>query len=141
MLGTCRDFGNCQLYQFDGGRGSGGATRNICRRGFDHLGQRQGVPPGDMWQQQSANYADTANVDNNQQEEIFKEAQWRMAKFVNRTQAVFHRNTSVDAALGFPDASVDFIYLDARHDYCGVTEDLYAWYPKLRVGGIMAGGW
>ena len=93
----------------------------------------------DMWQHQTSNYNDTANVDDSTQEEIFKEAQWRMAKFVNRTQAVFHRNTSVDVALGFPDASVDFIYLDARHDYCGVTEDLHAWYPKLRVGGIMAG--
>lgn len=26
-----------------------------------------------------------------------------------------------------------------RHDYCGVHEDLAAYWPKLRSGGILAG--
>jgi hypothetical protein len=38
-----------------------------------------------------------------------------------------------------PDASLDYVYVDARHDYCGVKEDLEAWWPKLRRGGILAG--
>jgi hypothetical protein len=34
---------------------------------------------------------------------------------------------------------VDYVYVDARHDYCGALEDIAAWWPKLRPGGIMAG--
>lgn len=26
-----------------------------------------------------------------------------------------------------------------RHDYCGVSEDLAAWWPKLRSGGLLSG--
>ena len=37
------------------------------------------------------------------------------------------------------DGFFDFIYVDARHDFKGVYEDLVAWWPKLRAGGIMAG--
>ena len=31
------------------------------------------------------------------------------------------------------------MYLDARHDYCGVTDDLRAYWPKLRAGGVLSG--
>lgn len=90
----------------------------------------------DMWKNQAI-YLDSANVNDNEQEQIFQEAKRNMAPFVNRT--TFVRNSSLEAAKLFEDESVDFVYLDARHDYCGVTEDLVAWYPKLRVGGILAG--
>jgi len=33
----------------------------------------------------------------------------------------------------------DFVYVDARHDYKGVYEDMVAYWPKLKKGGIMAG--
>lgn len=33
----------------------------------------------------------------------------------------------------------DFIYLDARHDYDGIKEDMEAWWPLLKVGGLFAG--
>jgi len=33
----------------------------------------------------------------------------------------------------------DFIYVDARHDFKGVTLDLELYWPKLKVGGIIAG--
>eukprot|EP00392_Amoebophrya_sp_AT5.2_P013136 g13247.t1 len=35
--------------------------------------------------------------------------------------------------------SLDFVYLDARHDFNGVFADLVAWWPKLKIGGIIAG--
>ena len=77
------------------------------------------------------------NVNDEVQELIFQEATKNMAFFTNK--AIFMRNSSLDAAETVEDESVDFVYLDARHDYCGVTEDLVAWYPKLRKGGILAG--
>jgi predicted O-methyltransferase YrrM len=49
------------------------------------------------------------------------------------------RNYSTNAVVLFHDESIDFIYVDARHDYCGVYEDLNNYYPKLKCNGIMAG--
>ena len=34
---------------------------------------------------------------------------------------------------------MDFVYIDARHDYESVLEDLDAWCPKMKPGGIIAG--
>ena len=35
--------------------------------------------------------------------------------------------------------SIDFIYVDARHDYCGVKEEIEHYWPILKPGGIIAG--
>jgi len=49
------------------------------------------------------------------------------------------RTTSTEAAEMFPDASLDFVYIDANHEYSYVKEDILAWMPKIRPGGILAG--
>ena len=46
---------------------------------------------------------------------------------------------SESAAYIIPDAALDFCYIDARHDYEGVTKDLKAWYPKVKPNGLFAG--
>ena len=46
---------------------------------------------------------------------------------------------TVAAAERFEDESVDFLYIDASHTYAGVLADLVAWYPKVKVGGLIAG--
>jgi hypothetical protein len=82
-------------------------------------------------------YLDTANVNKYHQDENYEETKNRMAPFKDVPHLI--RNYSVLAAPLLADASLDFVYIDARHDYCGVKEDLEAWWPKLRLGGIMAG--
>ena len=64
---------------------------------------------------------------------------WEMinASFVK--SAAQCRGFSTDCAELFPDTSLDFIYVDARHDRKGVLQDLVAYWPKLRQGGVMAG--
>ncbi|GMH78769.1 hypothetical protein TL16_g07927 [Triparma laevis f. inornata] len=47
--------------------------------------------------------------------------------------------TTAEAAAQIPDASLDFIYLDAGHMYQDVKHDLHAWWPKLKPGGVFAG--
>jgi SAM-dependent methyltransferase len=49
------------------------------------------------------------------------------------------RMLSVDAADGYMDGSLDFVFLDASHDYVSVKSDILAWKPKIKKGGIMAG--
>jgi SAM-dependent methyltransferase len=49
------------------------------------------------------------------------------------------RSTSVEAASQFENNSLDFIYIDASHEYIDVKNDIQAWLPKLKKGGIIAG--
>jgi hypothetical protein len=54
-------------------------------------------------------------------------------------RAKFLRNFSVEAALSMRESSLDFVYLDGRHDQDGVREDLLAWWPALCPGGLLSG--
>jgi hypothetical protein len=82
-------------------------------------------------------YIDHANVKQSQHEEFYRRTKELLAKYGSRSE--IWRTTSVDAAQRVPDRSLDFVYIDARHDYDSVLEDLEAWFPKLRPGGLMAG--
>jgi predicted O-methyltransferase YrrM len=51
---------------------------------------------------------------------------------------------SVEAAERFADGSLDFVFVDASHDFVNVFADVRAWYPKVKPGGVIAGhdiGW
>ncbi len=44
---------------------------------------------------------------------------------------------SVDACERVKDGELDFAFIDGDHRYQAVHDDLWAWWPKLRNGGIM----
>jgi Methyltransferase domain len=90
----------------------------------------------DLWKHQE-NYHDHANANDQVQEQYFETTKTALQAYENKT--IFLRMTSVEAASHVPNQTLDFVYIDARHDYCGVKEDLNAYWPKLRPGGIMAG--
>ncbi|KKL73401.1 hypothetical protein LCGC14_2075290 [marine sediment metagenome] len=46
---------------------------------------------------------------------------------------------SVEAAGMLGERSLDWVYIDAHHSYQAVTEDLEAWFPKVKLGGVIAG--
>ena len=46
---------------------------------------------------------------------------------------------SVAASRLFADASIDWVHLDARHDYASVQTDIQAWLPKIKRGGWLSG--
>ncbi|MDA8268762.1 MAG: class I SAM-dependent methyltransferase [Actinomycetota bacterium] len=92
----------------------------------------------DPWEHASADeYEDIANVNQAVQDERYRETCQRLAIFGNRSVVVRARST--EAALDVDDGSLDFVYLDARHDYDSVLEDLRSWVRKVRPGGIIAG--
>lgn len=49
------------------------------------------------------------------------------------------RATSMVALRFVPDDTLDFVYIDANHDFPHVTEDICGWSRKVRSGGIVAG--
>jgi predicted O-methyltransferase YrrM len=49
------------------------------------------------------------------------------------------RMPSLDAAEHFEDESIDFVFLDAGHDYESISADIEAWLPKVVPGGTLAG--
>ncbi len=49
------------------------------------------------------------------------------------------RLSSCMAAQLYTDQSLDFVFIDASHEYEHVRADLLAWKPKVKPGGILAG--
>lgn len=49
------------------------------------------------------------------------------------------RMTSMEAASKFQDGVLDFVYIDALHDFDHVMVDLILWASKVRSGGIVSG--
>ena len=49
------------------------------------------------------------------------------------------RAFSEDAVKHIPDNSLDFIFIDAAHDFFHVTQDIYLWERKVKNGGIVSG--
>lgn len=90
----------------------------------------------DLWAHQQ-NYVDLANRPDHVQDQFYAEAQANLKPWEALTQ--FHKMYSTQAAAALPKEHFDFVYLDARHDYCGVMEDIQAYWPLLKPGGIMAG--
>ena len=54
-------------------------------------------------------------------------------------RAVPIRTFSKTAIDLFPDESLDFVYIDANHEYHCVLEDIELWFPKVKKGGVVSG--
>lgn len=68
-------------------------------------------------------------------EEYYQLARERLIQY----NTTIIRMPSIQAVKGFADNSLDFIYIDAMHEFDPVMLDLIHWVPKVRPGGIVAG--
>lgn len=73
---------------------------------------------------------DQAQMDRN-----FVEARKRLEVYA----VTFLIQPSMEATYYVPDGSLDFVYIDGNHEFVHVINDLHAWIPKVRKGGIVAG--
>jgi hypothetical protein len=65
-------------------------------------------------------------------------------EFLKNTERVshayrLHDMTSLEAAQLFADGSLDFVYIDASHEYEDVKADIQAWLPKMKRNAILSG--
>ncbi|NIV98148.1 class I SAM-dependent methyltransferase, partial [Candidatus Saccharibacteria bacterium] len=51
----------------------------------------------------------------------------------------FIKKTSMEAVKQFEDYSLDFVYIDAAHDFNNIMLDLIKWVPKVKIGGAVCG--
>ena len=47
--------------------------------------------------------------------------------------------SSIEASKLYLDESLDFVFIDADHETEGVTQDIEHWWPKVKIGGYLAG--
>jgi hypothetical protein len=115
------------------------------RNDFGHLAQRFyktgvgaeiGVERGNFSKMILSQYmGNLVEVDMWANEQIYAEAM----KKLNTPRSIIRRQSSVEAAEFMPDESLDFVYIDADHDYFNCKRDIEAWFPKVRHGGLVAG--
>jgi Methyltransferase domain len=72
-----------------------------------------------------------------EKETLYKSFLQNMAPVNNIVNPI--RMHSVDAAKLYEDKSLDFVFIDAGHEYDEIMSDLNAWYPKVKNEGIIAG--
>jgi hypothetical protein len=65
------------------------------------------------------------------------DAPQNLALFGNKIKLI--KNFSISVESYFQPESIDFIYIDAAHDYCSVYNELNVYYLKLKCNGIIAG--
>jgi glycosyltransferase involved in cell wall biosynthesis len=80
---------------------------------------------------------DITNLTDEEHEQALAETHKNLAPHSGRY--VVCRQLSAEAATRFADGSLDFVFIDANHEYAAIRSDLWRWYPKVRPGGILAG--
>jgi hypothetical protein len=88
----------------------------------------------DSWKTHKG-YRDHVNQD--KLERFYEETVERLAPFGERSE--IRRGWSVEEAYRVPDESLDFVYIDANHNFQNVTNDITEWSKKVKPGGIVAG--
>lgn len=73
------------------------------------------------------------------QEAEVKTMQMEAHERLNKYRVDFVRAFSMNAVDLFADNSLDFVYIDANHEWPFVTQDIYYWSKKVRLGGIVSG--
>jgi hypothetical protein len=81
--------------------------------------------------------ADGSNYIRTNSEPLYQQTIKRLEKFGDKSIVI--KNTSIEASKMFKDGYFDFVYLDADHALEAIRNDIKNWYPKVKVGGILAG--
>jgi len=69
----------------------------------------------------------------------FQQALDNLSDYRENGRAIILKEMSVEASNRFGNNTLDFCYIDGDHSLEGIYSDIVSWFPKIRVGGILAG--
>ncbi len=94
------------------------------------------IDPYKQWPHEQ--YVDGKN--NHSQErfdKIYQKVAATLSSFGERSTLI--RDDSIGASKQIEDESLDLVWIDANHGYEWVRDDINAWFPKVKSGGIVSG--
>ena len=107
----------------------------ILELGID-VGRMYGVDPYVVFYNEHGRKVFKPNWEQRHWDELYRKIAFRVVLgYVNYTLI---RMKSEDAVYVIPDC-LGFVYIDGRHDYHGVIEDISLWEEKIKRGGIISG--
>ena len=80
-------------------------------------------------------WAPYAKVPQERQDRHYRHCIQKLAPY----NAEIIKMSSMEALSVVPDGSLDFVYIDGRHEFSFVVQDLIGWSAKVRQGGIVSG--
>lgn len=79
-------------------------------------------------------YREYTDYTQDQMDQACRDMQVRLCRWKNKSLL---KMPSLQAAQSMP--LLDFVYIDASHDYDSVVADIQVWWPKVKPGGILGG--
>jgi predicted O-methyltransferase YrrM len=73
-----------------------------------------------------------------EQNNVFRYTNSRLLKLFSK-RAVLIRDHSINVSKRFQDEELDFVFIDACHQYEAVYADIKDWHPKVKNGGLVCG--
>jgi len=73
-------------------------------------------------------------ADENNTIEIFSKNLRPVIKYINPV-----RGNSMELYKNYQDLSLDFVYIDTGHTEVQTFSEISLWYPKVKIGGVIAG--
>lgn len=105
-----------------------------------------------VWKGKSVSYLAVEAINSGKNIKIYAVDSWDetpihpegYTTFLSNIEPIKHvinviKKPSLEATKLFEDESLDVVFIDALHDYENVKKDIFAWYPKVKQNGYIAG--
>lgn len=100
-------------------------TEKLCKAGL----KVYGIDP----------YINYQNYRKHPKEMDYEEMHLMAKKILEENCGILIKKTSIEALKDIPDESLDFVYIDGNHSLPYITQDIYEWNRKVKVGGCISG--